>query len=224
MKKNPVDILMKETKKYGYTSLGLNSNYMWNNDPKKLFISMARYKFVSRILEGKKNVLEIGGEPFRSRIVKQSVKKLSVITKEDFTFKESLKNSNKKFNINFLLHNIIEKKISRSNQKYDGIYSLDFINKLSKKHENIFLSNCLHQLDNKGIFIVGTPSKESSKFASKITKLVNKNSYSGDEFRTFLKKYFNNVFLFSMNDEVVHTGFNKMAHYIIAICTNKKNK
>jgi len=36
-----------------------------------------------------------------------------------------------------------------------------------------------------------------------------------------LKNYFNNVFLFSMNDEVVHTGFNKMAHYLIAICCAK---
>jgi len=224
MKKNPINILLKETKKYGITSLGLNSNYMWNNDPKKLFISMARYKFVSRMLEGKKNVLEIGGEPFRSRIVKQSVKKLSVVTKENFTFKESFKNNNKKFNINFFLHNIAEKKMSKVNKKYDAIYSLDFINKLSKKNEIFFLSNCLNQLDNNGIFIIGTPTKESSKFASKITKVVNKNSYSGDEFKNLLKKYFNNVFLFSMNDEVVHTGFVKMAHYIIAICANKKKR
>ena len=25
-----------------------------------------------------------------------------------------------------------------------------------------------------------------------------------------------------MNDEVVHTGFNKMAHYLIVLCTGKK--
>ena len=75
MKKKPLDILISETKKFGNTTLGLNSNYMWNNDPKKLFISMSRYKFVAKILEEKKNVLEIGGEPFRSRIVRQSVKK-----------------------------------------------------------------------------------------------------------------------------------------------------
>ena len=63
--------------------------------------------------------------------------------------------------------------------------------------------------------------KNQKKFASNITKLVNKNAYSGDELKLILK-YFNNVFLFSMNDEVVHTGFNKMAHYLIALCTNKK--
>ena len=35
-------------------------------------------------------------------------------------------------------------------------------------------------------------------------------------------KYFENVFLFSMNDEVVHTGFSPMAHYLFVICCQKK--
>jgi len=33
-----------------------------------------------------------------------------------------------------------------------------------------------------------------------------------------LGAYFANVFIFSMNDEVVHTGFGKMSHYNIALC------
>ena len=30
--------------------------------------------------------------------------------------------------------------------------------------------------------------------------------------------HFRNVFIFSMNDEVVHTGFYPMAHYLFALC------
>ena len=37
------------------------------------------------------------------------------------------------------------------------------------------------------------------------------------EFKRFMQRYFHNVFLFSMNDEVVHTGFYPMAHYLIAL-------
>jgi hypothetical protein len=29
-------------------------------------------------------------------------------------------------------------------------------------------------------------------------------------------------FLFSMNDEVVHTGFAPVAHYLFAVCCQKK--
>ena len=30
------------------------------------------------------------------------------------------------------------------------------------------------------------------------------------------------VFIFSMNDEVVHTGFTKMAHYLLGLCCSPK--
>lgn len=35
--------------------------------------------------------------------------------------------------------------------------------------------------------------------------------------------YFENVIIFSMNDEVVHTGFTPMAHYLLGVGTGKKN-
>ena len=98
---------------------------------------------------------------------------------------------------------------------------MDFINKLSKNENVFFLNNILHNLDKKGIFLLGTPSKESSNYASNISKIVNKNLYSSDDLKKLLKKYFGNVFIFSMNDEVVHTGYSKMAHYLIALCANK---
>lgn len=34
--------------------------------------------------------------------------------------------------------------------------------------------------------------------------------------------HFHNVFMFSMNDEVVHTGYGKMSHYNIALCCGSK--
>jgi hypothetical protein len=66
------------------------------------------------------------------------------------------------------------------------------------------------------------PSLESQQYASSQSKEGHVNCKSGDDFRGLLKKYFENVFLFSMNDEVVHTGFSKMAHYLFVMCTNQK--
>ena len=40
--------------------------------------------------------------------------------------------------------------------------------------------------------------------------------------RTLVSHFFHNVFLFSMNDEVVHTGFTPMAHYLLAIGSDRK--
>ena len=60
--------------------LGLMSSWSFNNDPKRLAFVLSRYKFVSKMLEGATSVLEVGcGDGFGSRIVAQSVKKLTAV-------------------------------------------------------------------------------------------------------------------------------------------------
>ena len=62
------------------------------------------------------------------------------------------------------------------------------------------------------------PSLESQIYASEGSKIGHVNCQSGDVLKNNLKKYFHNVFIFSMSDEVVHTGFTPMAHYLLALC------
>jgi len=66
------------------------------------------------------------------------------------------------------------------------------------------------------------PSLESQKYASKLSRIGHVNCKTKNELKNFLYRHFNNVYLFSMNDEVVHTGFDQMSHYIIAISTSAK--
>ena len=40
---------------------------------------------------------------------------------------------------------------------------------------------------------------------------------TGATLRRLLENLFHNVFIFSMNDEMVHTGFAPMAHYLIGM-------
>ena len=60
------------------------------------------------------------------------------------------------------------------------------------------------------------------RIASEGSKLGHVNCRTGKEFKKFMEKYFDNVLLFSMNDEVVHTGFEKMAHYLFVVCSSIK--
>jgi hypothetical protein len=66
------------------------------------------------------------------------------------------------------------------------------------------------------------PSLESQAHASPQSKAGHVNCKSGPELRKAMEKYFHSVFVFSMNDEVVHTGFYPMAHYLLALCTHPK--
>ena len=70
--------------------------------------------------------------------------------------------------------------------------------------------------------IIGTPSLESQKFASKVSEQGHINCKSGKELRDLMLQWFHHVLLFSMNDEVVHTGFYPMAHYLFAVCCEPK--
>ncbi|HVA40067.1 MAG TPA: hypothetical protein VNF49_05345, partial [Candidatus Binataceae bacterium] len=64
----------------GLTRLGMMNNQVWHDDPRRVVFTLARYKFVAKMLSGKKHVLEVGcGDAFASRIVKQEVGKLTVI-------------------------------------------------------------------------------------------------------------------------------------------------
>jgi len=73
------------------------------------------------------------------------------------------------------------------------------------------------------VCIIGTPSLESQAYASKASKEGHVNCKSAPDLKELMQRHFHNVFLFSMNDEVVHTGFHPLAHYLFALCSGVKN-
>jgi predicted SAM-dependent methyltransferase len=108
--------------------------------------------------------------------------------------------------------------------KFDAIYSLDVMEHISIELENEFLKNICLSLQNNGVVIIGMPSLESQVFASLDSIAGHINCKTGENFKEILEQYFEQVFLFSMNDEVIHTGFTKMAHYLFCVCVTPKRE
>ena len=92
------------------------------------------------------------------------------------------------------------------------------------KDEHDYLVNLRDSLVPEGVLIIGTPSIESQAYASPPSKAGHINCKSGPQLKALLQSYFGEVFLFSMNDEVVHTGFAPMAHYLFALCAAPKDQ
>ncbi len=67
------------------------------------------------------------------------------------------------------------------------------------------------------------PSLESQTYASSLSKIGHVNCKTGDELKRLMEEYFTNVFIFCMNDEVIHTGYQPMAQYLFALCVGKIN-
>ena len=199
-------------------SIGNNTSHSFLSDPARFSFSLSRYKFVAKMFEDFNEVLEVGaGDGFKSTIVGQFCKNLTLSDLELENQKEYDRTKVKKFK--FILNDFTKKSLKK---KYDGIYLLDVLEHISKKEENLFLTNLKKSLKTNGSIIIGMPSLESQKYASKLSKLGHINCKTKKELRKFLHHHFNNVYLFSMNDEVVHTGFDKMSHYILAIANSKK--
>ena len=100
-------------------------------------------------------------------------------------------------------------------------YILDVLEHIDKKDEDLFMKNSLLSLEDQGAMIIGMPSLESQIYASPQSKAGHVNCKSGEDLKAFARKYFHNVFMFSMNDEAIHTGFFPMSHYLIAVCAGK---
>ena len=207
----------------GLQSLGSMSNLTWYSDPKRFAFTLSRYKFVAKMLSGYGRVAEIGcGDGFASRIVRQSVGSL-LISDYDSYFIERFKRAKihgDNLEINAITHDILSAPLS--GEKFDAIYSLDVLEHIPISKEMAFIKNICDSLSKHGVVILGMPSFESQVFASPLSKEGHINCKSGEEFRTTMEGYFNNVFIFSMNDEVVHTGFFPMAQYLIAVCCSNK--
>ena len=167
-----------------------------------------------------KNVLEIGcGDGFASKIVADKVKKLTISDVDPLFINNAKEINNKQKNITF---ETINYTLNYIDKKFDGIYAIDVLEHISKKNESKFLNHILKSLSKNGTLILGMPSLESQKYASPLSKIGHVNCKTAEDLKLTLLKYFHNVFIFSMNDEVLHTGFYPMSHYLFALSTNPK--
>ena len=211
---------IKKFEKINNISLGKGWSSSYLNDPKTLLFCLSRYKFVSKMLAGKKNVFEVGcGESLGSPVVAQSVKKLCCldITTEDINNNKIRLNKFK--NISFDIHDFDKRSLRK---KFDAAYLLDVLEHIEPKKTKNFLKNIKNSLKKKSTLIIGVPNITAHKYASKNSKKNHINMMNQNELKKLLSKYFDYNFVFGMNDEVLHTGYEPMSHYIFIVSSNKK--
>ncbi len=195
--------------------MGPWTSYSLLHDPIHMSFVLSRYKFCARMLTGKSNVLEIGcGDAPGTPIVAQFVKKLIAVDVDDRLIISNRKRLSQIKNIEFRKLDICKEIPS---EKFSAAYSIDVIEHLDKKLNKPFMENTIKCLEPQGICIIGTPNITAGKYATPRSRVQHINLHSFKSLRKRLEKYFINVFMFSMNDEVVHTGYSPMAHYLFGM-------
>lgn len=204
----------------GEVKLGKYFSYQILNNTRHLVFALSRYKFAAKMLikEQRLNVLELGcSEGIGTLILADEAKKVTAI---DFYEKSILwaKKSIKNRNITFKADDFLGKRYGI----YGAVVSIDVIEHISPKKTDIFMKTIVNNLTKSGICIVGTPNKSANKYASPESKKAHVNMFSAKRLRRTFLNYFENVFLFGMNDEVLHTGFEPMCQYLFVVACNPK--
>jgi 2-polyprenyl-3-methyl-5-hydroxy-6-metoxy-1,4-benzoquinol methylase len=199
----------------GETRLGLLKNWEWYDDPRRLVFSMARYKFVAKMFAGRASVLEMGcGDAFCAPIVRQTVQKLTVVDFDEAYIADAKARMKDRWTFDALVVDITKDPLPG---RHDGIYSLDVLEHVPAAEEDTVMRRIIDALEPHGAVIIGMPSLESQIHASPPSKAGHVNCKTEPELRALMRRYFNNVFMFAMNDEIVHTGYGPMAHYRLAL-------
>jgi 2-polyprenyl-3-methyl-5-hydroxy-6-metoxy-1,4-benzoquinol methylase len=200
--------------------LGPRTSHSLLADPKHLAFVLSRYKFVAKMLEGKGTVLEVGcGDAFGSPVVAQAVDYLFCVDRDARLIEGNRKRLAVRTEIDFHVMDLVA---GRPPMTFDAAYLLDVIEHLEPRSEGLFLENVCGCLSEDGVLIVGTPNITAVQHASEPGSSPHVNLKSHVSLRKSIDRLFVNTFLFSMNDEVVHTGFYPMAHYLFGVGVGKR--
>lgn len=199
----------------GRTTLGLMSNQVWHDDPRRLAFVLARYKFVSKMLSGMTRVLEVGcADAFATRIVAQDVGSVTAVDFDPVFIEDVKARIDPAWPIDARVHDMLQGPVEGI---FDAAYAVDVLEHIPADKEDRFLANIVASLKDSGVLLVGIPSIQSQAYASPPSKAGHVNCKDAPGLRATMGRHFRNVFIFSMNDEVVHTGFYPMAHYLFAL-------
>lgn len=198
--------------------LGRYLSYHFTNTPRRILYSMSYYKFAAKIIGSDKRVLDIGcGEGLGTWLLKTECGYAKGIDMDKDAIdiaKENWQDSE----IDFVASDFLSVK----EEQYDAIAAFDLIEHILVENIPNFFKKVISCLTHDGVAVIGTPNITSHQYASDITKKGHVNIYSSERLEKEMMQYFSHVFMFGANDEVVHTGFLPMAHYLIAVaCRNR---
>jgi hypothetical protein len=199
---------------------GFASGPVWEDDPRRLATLLARYEFVAKLLGGRKSVAEVGsGDALGARIVVRSTGNLMTYDSNPLTVEAMRGRRSERWPIEAQVHDILEAPLP---DLHDGIFSLDLIGRIPRTAERRYLDHLRDSLADAGVLIIGSPSCEARTDAALPGGEGRGDHKSGEELRALLENYFENVLMFSMNEEALHAGLTPAAHYLLAACCQKK--
>jgi len=195
--------------------------YFLNENSLQLLIRLARYKFVARMLRPRDRVLEIGcGSGVGALFLAQHAAHVTGIDMDSAELAHA-RSICRRDNVTFLEGDFFR---VAEDQKFDAVLCLDVIEHMDVEDGTRLVAGMADRLTERGMLIVGCPSIYSYPYQSEISQASHVHCYDQTELVELVEQSVHRVLPFSMNDELVHTGFKKLAWYNFVIGTNPKQR
>jgi 2-polyprenyl-3-methyl-5-hydroxy-6-metoxy-1,4-benzoquinol methylase len=200
-------------------TFGSMHSYQARRSPRRLLFTTSYYKFASKLISANtgnnSRVLDIGcGEGLGTYLV---AKECGFARGLDFDADliETAQQNWTDANTSFAVADFLDS--SERTEPYDAAINFDVIEHIQPQHAETFIAGMKAHLQPDGLAVVGTPNQTSAVYASAVTNAGHVNLYTGERLYEEMSAHFRSVFMFGANDEIVHTGFFPMCHYLIAV-------
>src|SRR5437763_14810456 len=129
-------VLIDYYKQRGLESFGLMTSQGWIDDPKRLVFTLARYKFVAKMLSGSQHVLEVGcADAFGTRIVQQEVGKVTAVDFDPIFIADVKERMNSHWPLDAFVHDMRAGPVPGA---FDAAYALDVLEHIPERDEHQF--------------------------------------------------------------------------------------
>ncbi len=208
----------------GGLTLGPYYSDMLIQQSRHLLFTLSRYKFVCQLMRFRDSVkvLELGCQEAIGSLLLAQNTRFEGYTGIDFDHDAIMWNK-EHFPSDFVfIEDDFLKCSNVDGAPFDLVFSLDVIEHIDRNKEDKLCRVMSDNLRNDGVVVIGTPSVNMSPYASEPSKIGHINLFDQKRLYELMSRYFNNVFIFNMNDEIVHLGFDQMSCYMFAVCTGKR--
>lgn len=188
--------------------------------PRHLLFVFSRYKFAARLLPPLEtvDVLELGcGEGFGALLLSERGHRVLGVDADTAAIQvanRTVAGPTRRFETADFL--------GRRFGTFRAVVSLDVIEHIPVELEDAFFATATANLADDGLCVIGTPNATAAAYASPQSQAGHVNLYTAERLAAAVGRYFQNTFVFGMNDEVVHTGFYPMCHYLFVLGTGKR--
>jgi 2-polyprenyl-3-methyl-5-hydroxy-6-metoxy-1,4-benzoquinol methylase len=190
------------------------------HSPRHLLFTLARYKFAAKLLPVGRtvDVLELGcGEGLGTMMLAERAGRTLGVDFDEDAIRHAQSTLGRD-GIEFAQADFLGTTFGT----FGAVVSLDVIEHIEQPLEGSFFQTVVANVAPDGFAVIGTPNQLASQYASPASEIGHVNLFTAERLAALAQEHFTNVFLFGANDEVVHTGFFPMCHYLLALCTGPR--